>query len=81
MTKKYGQREGILSVFQLDFADLKRYNAAKKYGTPQCGRRKERDTMMHRNMELSGSSYYRFMKVSFAGLIRVAHRSEGVLDF
>ena len=26
-------------------------------------------------------SYYSFIKASFAGLIRVAHRSEGVLDF
>ena len=32
-------------------------------------------------MAQSEYSYYSFTKVSFAGLIRVAHRSEGVLDF
>ena len=32
-------------------------------------------------MAQSEYSYYSFIKVSFAGLIRVAPRSEGVLDF
>ena len=32
-------------------------------------------------MAQSEYSYYSFIKVSFAGLIRVAHRSEGVLCF
>ena len=32
-------------------------------------------------MAQSEYCYYSFIKVSFAGLIRVAHRSEGVLDF
>ena len=32
-------------------------------------------------MAKSGYSYYSFTKVSFAGLIRVAHQSESVLDF
>ena len=29
----------------------------------------------------SAYSYYSFTKVSFAGLIRIAHQSEGVLCF
>ena len=32
-------------------------------------------------MAQSEYSYYSFIEASFAGLIRVAHRSEGVLDF